>query len=216
MFKKILILVMFLVPFSFYGKDIALSAPVKKLNVDLIDAINSRVSSRVFVKKEIPVNELSTILWAGNGMRMDVDAATSASKALRTIPYSGDNAYINIYLFTDSGAYLYEPDKKNLKEISAKNSRALITPENIDAAYGSILFTFDNAKFPAFLKKNPSGVLMPHANAGFAAQNILLASAGLKIGGVIMYNIKPKEISEILKLKADETPLFIIQFGYTK
>jgi nitroreductase len=145
-----------------------------------------------------------------------VDAASSASKAGRTIPYSGDNSYINMYLFTDSGAYLYMPDKKNLKEITDKNSRALITPENIDNAYGTILFTIDSAKLPPFLKKNPAGASMAHAGAGFAAQNILLASASLGISGIVMYNIKPKEISDILKLSPDETPLFIVQFGYTK
>ncbi len=97
---------------AMFAQDIPLKDPPAKIGMDLFDAIKARAAARDFVKKDVPIADLSTILWAGNGMK-GADAVSGASKAGRTIPYSGDNVYMNVYVLTSKGAYLYEPEAKS-------------------------------------------------------------------------------------------------------
>ena len=197
-----------------FAQDIPLKDPPAKIGMDLFDAIKARAAARDFVKKDVPIADLSTILWAGNGLK-GADAVSGASKAGRTIPYSGDNVYMNVYVLTSKGAYLYEPEAKVLKQVSRTDSRAQITPENIATASLMLLFTYDFAKAPSFLKSNPALFReMANGTAGYAAENMALAAAAYKLGSIIMYNIKPPAAVSAAKLGKDESPLFIMQVGY--
>jgi hypothetical protein len=64
-----------------FGQDINLSKAPAKLGVDVLDAIRMRAAARAFVKKDVPVASLSTILWAADGLKGTPDAISSASKA---------------------------------------------------------------------------------------------------------------------------------------
>jgi nitroreductase len=200
-----------------FAQDITLSKPPAKLGMDVLDAIRVRSAARAFVKKDIPVADLSTIVWAGNGLKGTTDAVSAASKAGATIPVSGDVDYVNLYVLTAKGAYLYDQQANVLKNVSTKDVRAEVTPEAIPEAALMILFAVDNSKAPAFLKKMPALFLqMANGTAGYGAQNIALVAAGLKISSVVMYNIKPDAIASALKLPKEEAPLFIMQLGYTQ
>ncbi len=197
-----------------FAQDIPLKDPQAKIGMDLFDVIKARAAARNFVNRDIPVQDLSTILWAGNGLK-GADAVSGASKAGRTIPYSGDNVYMNIYTLTSKGVYRYEPEAKVLKQVAKGDVRAQLTPENIATASLMLLFTYDFAKAPSFLKSNP-GLFREMANgtAGYAAENIALAAAAYKLGSIIMYNIKAPAAASAARLGKDESPLFIMQVGY--
>jgi hypothetical protein len=215
--NRILPLVIFAaVAAGLFGQDITLKEPQAKSGLDLLDAIKARAAARSFVKKDIPVADLSTILWAGNGMK-GPDAVSGASKAGRTIPYSGDVAYVNVYVLTDKGVYAYEPEKKLLRQTSRTDARGQVTPENIKEAACMVLFTYDFAKAPSFLKNVPALMRnIADGTAAYAAENMMLAAAALKLGSIVMYNIKPAAIAPVAKLGKDESPLFIVQLGYTQ
>jgi hypothetical protein len=198
------------------AQDISLPAPAAKSGVDLIAAIANRNVARTFAKKAIPMDEISTLLWAGLGTRK-ADAVTSATKAARNISFSGDNAYINIYYLTEKGSWKYLADSNKLQFISGKDSRSAVSSAAIPSASALILFTVDNALTPSFLKTNPAIFLqMSHATAGFAAQNISLVAASFKLSSIIQYTLSPAGAVEALKLGKEEVPLFIQQLGYAE
>lgn len=200
-----------------FAQDIPLGQPQTKAGVDLLDAIGARVATHNFVSRALPVSVLSTILWAANGMR-GPDAVTAASKAGRTIAYSGDNAYLNLYLFNADGVYLYDPQQNVLKQRSKGDKRSLVTVENIPAASAMLLFTFDSAKAPPFLKSLPRLVHdIAESTAGYAAENMMLAAAAFKLGSIVMFNVKPADsFAAVANLTGEESPLFIVQIGYTQ
>ena len=201
---------------TLWAQDIALPPPAGKSSVDLIGAIANRKVSKTFIKKDITTADLSTILWAGLGLRK-VDAVTSATKAGRNISFSGDNAYINIYVLTEKGSWKYLADKNSLQFINGTDVRSKVSPAAIPTASVLILYTVDNALTPSFLKTNPALFLqMSHATAGFAAQNISLTASSLKIASIVQYTLKAADASEALKLGKDEVPLFIQQLGFTE
>jgi hypothetical protein len=199
---------------SIFAQDIPLKEPPAKIGMDLLDAVKARAAERNFAAREIPVEDLSTILWTGNGLK-GADAISGASKAGRTIPYSGDNAYVNLYVLTAQGTYLYDPAAKLLKQVSKGDARAQITPELIKTSPLMVLFTYDFAKAPSSLKSNPTSFReAANGTASYAAENIALAAAALKVGSIVMYNIKPPAAVAAAKLGKDESPLFIMQMGY--
>lgn len=214
--KALFILLIAVAGATLSAQDISLPPPAGKSGVDLISAIANRKVSKIFVKKDIPTADLSTILWAGLGLRK-VDAVTSATKAGRNISFSGDNAYINIYVLTEKGSWRYLAEKNSLQFINGADVRSKVSPAAILTASALILYTVDNALTPSFLKSNPALFLqMSHATAGFAAQNIALTASSLKIASVVQYTLKAADASEALKLAKDEVPLFIQQLGYTE
>ena len=214
--KALFILLIAVSTATLWAQDIALPLPAGKSNVDLIGAIANRKVSKTFIKRDIPTADLSTILWAGLGLRK-VDAVTSATKAGRNISFSGDNAYINIYVLTEKGSWKYLADKNSLQFINGTDVRSKVSPAAIPTASALILYTVDNALTTSFLKANPTLFLqMSHATAGFAAQNISLTASSLKMASVVQYTLKAADASEAIKLGKDEVPLFIQQLGYTE
>lgn len=198
------------------AQDISLPQPAGRSSVDLISAIENRRVSRTFAKKDIPAADLSTILWAGLGVR-NADAVTSATKAGRNISFSGENPYINIYVLADKGSWKYLAEKNSLQFINGSDIRTKVSPAAIPTASAMILFTVDTSLTPSFLKSNP-GLFqqMSHATAGFAAQNISLVASSLKMASIVQYTLRPADTSEALRLGKDEVPLFIQQLGYTE
>jgi len=214
--KALFILLIAVSAATLSAQDIALPPPAGKSGVDLLGAIANRKVSKTFIKKDIPTADLSTLLWAGLGLRK-VDAVTSATKAGRNISFSGENAYINIYVLTEKGSWKYLADKNSLQFINGVDLRSKVSPAAIPTASALILFTVDNALTPSFLKTNPALFLqMAHATAGFSAQNIALTASTLKLASVVQYTLKAADASEALKLGKDEVPLFIQQLGYTE
>jgi hypothetical protein len=216
--RKIYLLPLFaLLGSVLFAQDITLAKPPAKLGIDLLDAIRTRTAARGFEKKDISVADLSMIVWAGNGLKDTPDAVSAASKAGRTIPVSGDVDYVNMYVLTAKGAYLCDPTAGILKSVNAKDVRTMITPESIATAAVMVVYTVDNAKAPSFLKGNP-GLFREIANgtASYGAQNIGLVAAGLKINSIVMFNIKPDAVASALKLSKEESPLFIMQLGYSQ
>jgi nitroreductase len=218
--KKLLILMSATLLALLFGgqvlaQDITLMEPQPKVGLDLLDVIKTRVAAHGFVKRALPLADLSTILWAANGLK-GVDAVSGASKAARTIPYSGDNAYVNMYVFTPEGVYLYDPMAKLLKQTSKGDARSSVTVENIPTASLMVLFTYDFAKVPPFLSSMPK---LFHdiavGTASYGAENMMLAAAAFKLGSIVMYNIKPAaSFASAANLGKEESPLFIVQLGF--
>jgi len=215
--KRVFFLVlMTMIAGGLFAQDIALTKPAAKLSLDVVDAIKARAAAREFAKKDVSVADLSTIVWAGNGLK-GPDAVSGASKAGATIPVSGDVNYVNLYVLNAKGAFRYDPAANVLKQVNNKDVRGAITEENIATAAFMVLFTVDNTKTPAFLRKMPDLMhAMAVGTASYGAQNIGMVAAGLKISSIIMFNIKPDAAASGLKLPKEEAPLFIMQLGYAK
>lgn len=215
--KRSLTILAFLISLAgLFAQDIALPRPALKAGTDLLTAIQNRKVSKTFVKKAVSGTDLSTVLWAGLGQR-GTDAVSSATKAGRTVSFSGDNAYINVYVLNDKGTWKYLPDTNTLKQISTVDSRAEVSRAAQPGAAFMVLFTVDTALTPSFLKGNPTLFLqMAHATAGFSAQNMELTASALKMAAVVQYTLAPAAAATAAALSKDEVPLFIMQVGYTE
>jgi hypothetical protein len=194
-----------------------LSKPPAKLGVDVLDAIRARAAARDFVQRDVSAADLSTIVWAGNGMKDTTDAVSAASKAGGTFPVSGDVNYINLYVLTARGVYRFVPESSLLKQVSSRDERGSVTKENIATAAFMVLFTCDTTRLPKFVKGNAAaGREMAMGTASYGAENIGLVAGGLKLASIVMFNVTPAAVTAAAKLPKEEVPLFIMQLGYTR
>ena len=213
----LVIIALALVAGGLFAQDIQLSAAPAKLGVDVLDAIRMRYAARAFVAKDVSVADLSTLFWAGNGLKGTPDAITAASKAGRTIEVSGDVDYINIYLLNAKGTYRYVPESNLLKQVGKGDQRAKVTTEFIANSAFMVLFTCDTTKLPSFVKGNDALITsLSISTASYAVQNLSLAAASVKLGSIVMFNIVPAAASAAAALPKTETPLCIMQVGYTQ
>jgi hypothetical protein len=215
--KAIVAFLLSVTTLGMFAQDITLRRPPTKLGVDVLDAIRLRTASRAFVGRDVSVADLSTIVWAGNGLKDTPDAVSAASGAGATIAVSGDTDYVNLYVLTAQGVYRFVPGSNLLKQVSARDARSAITSENISTASFMVLFTADTTKAPPFMKGNPALFRdVANASASYGAQNIGLVAGSLKLSSIVMYNIRPEAVEAEAKLAKEEVPLFIVQVGYTK
>ncbi len=201
-------LIIFNARVSSQGSDIILEKPRPSINVDLITAFQLRKSTKSFSTKEISFEDLSTILWAANGINRE--------DGKRTAPSSYGKYYIDLYVVSNTGIYRYDANKHELAFIAGENVKKQIAKQKyVGEASHIIVLAVDLSKFHPSTKEKAK---MPfaYATAGCIAQNVYLITNALNLGASFVFNIRPEVIRERLRLKDDQTPLCVMPIGYPK
>ena len=99
-------------------KDIILPEPVKTGGMPLMDALSARKTDRTFSKEELPLEVVSNLLWAANGI--------NRPNGNRTAPSARNLKEIKIFVVLPSGLYAYLPEENALKAISKEDYRPIV------------------------------------------------------------------------------------------
>ncbi len=97
--------------------DIKLPEPQKNGGKPLMEALNSRQTTREFATDEFTIQQISNLLWAACGVNR-----TEESK--RTAPTAMNDQEIDVYVALKSGIYLYDAPNNLLKAIKQGDFRA--------------------------------------------------------------------------------------------
>ena len=95
---------------------IKLPPPVTQGGKPLMQALKERHSDREFSPEKLPLQTLSNLLWAADGMNRP---------GKRTAPWARNWQEIDIYVALPEGLYLYDAGSSTLKPVLAKDIRAL-------------------------------------------------------------------------------------------
>ncbi len=175
---------------------------------DLGTALWARKSTRDFAEREIPLQLLSQILWAGDGVNRE--------NGKRTAPAARAFQFVHIYVLSRSGNYLFVPSLQQLKKV---NDAELVSKAGIQpyVASASHVLAFV-ANLPEFTSEAPREQKLTLANlqAGCMAQNVYLALASSGLGGCLVFSTNEQAVEEGLALTADQALLFIMPVGYPK
>ena len=194
---------------------IALVKPVGPLSVDLMTALQQRRSTKAYEVGEISLEDLGHILWAANGVNRE--------DGKRTAPAPRAQNFIQIYVTSDHGNFLYSPVDHHLLSVSVA-SENLILPslkqviglqEYVKSA-GHVLLLVANLKDYAFDDPRERILDMGRITAGCIAQNIYLMAAAKNLGAVVAASFDEAKARAGLGLTADQVPLFIIPVGMPK
>jgi SagB-type dehydrogenase family enzyme len=186
------------------GNDISLPEPQVDNKVNLTSALKARKSTRSFQAKEISLKDLSTILWAANGVNRE--------NGKRTAPSAFGKYFINIYVASDQGVYSYIPEKHLLKFVNDKNIKAKLGGVGKTASH-VLVFTAQLNELPFFVGKEER-VKVAYGTGGCIGENVYLMTSDLNLGTCLMSSINEKAVHQAIPLGKDETPLYIMPLGY--
>jgi len=195
------------------NKEIILPSPSLKGNVSLEEAIFKRRSHREFLDKDLDLNQISQILWAGQGITLE-----RFGIKFRTAPSAGALYPIEIYLLTKEGVFHYLPLEHKLIQIIDKDLREKLSiscwgQSFIKEAPLSIVICAVYARTTQ--KYGQRGIRYVHIEVGHVAQNIILEATALGLASVCVGAFDDSEVKDLLSLSREE-PLYIIPIGYPK
>ena len=172
--------------------------PAPALNqMPLKDALQNRVSARVFSPKPLDDQTLSNLLWAANGINRPATGG-------RTAPSAYDWRYVDLYLLDARGVARYDAVHHAVERLDSKDIRVLAWEQGFvkDAPLNVVLVSSEGKMDPKESKEMRS--IFTGVSAGAIAQNIYLycASAGLNV--VVRASIDRDALHRALRLGADQ------------
>ncbi len=199
--------------------DLPMKIKLSKPNVSgmssIEELIKKRRSVRRYTDRELSESVISRILWAAQGI--------SSEDGLRTSPSAGALFPLEVHVVAgegsglEPGTYRYISDEHTLVQeiagdIREKLSKAALSQPMVKNALVSIVIS---AVYPRITGKyGKRGLRYAHMEAGHAAQNVYLLGAELGIGTCAVGAFDDEEVKKILKLPANEDPLYILPLGY--
>ncbi|MFC2061356.1 SagB/ThcOx family dehydrogenase [Elusimicrobiota bacterium] len=199
---------------------IKLPEPVIKGEISLEQAIYTRHSVRSYSNKPLTLEDVSQLLWAAGGER--VDAVTSAS---RTYPSAGACYPLEFYLVVgkvegiEPGLYYYQADRHALKSMIKGELRNTLTHEGysqsvIKNAPATVVVT---AIYPKTTKKyGKRGEKYVSMDSGYSGENIYLMAAARGLGTVAVGAFNEMGIKRVLRLHDNEVPVCLYPVGYPR
>lgn len=179
------------------------------------ELIAKRRSVRRYKDNKLSEPIISRLLWAAQGI--------SSEDGLRTSPSAGALYPLEIHIVIgggselEPGVYRYVPEDHTLvREIAGdmreKLSKASLSQPMIRNAPISFVISAVYARITG--KYGNRGFRYTYMEAGHAAQNISLLGVELGIGTCTIGAFEDEKVKSVLKLPANEEPLYILPLGY--
>lgn len=190
------------------AKSIKLPEPQMGAGKPLMQVMKERRTGREFSEKEIPLQVLSNLLWAANGVNR-----TDSGK--RTAPSAMNWQEIDIYVAMPTGLYLYDAGKHELEFVLGEDIRHMTgTQEFVKAAPVNLVYVADLKKIgdrPDDVKNFYSAV-----DTGFISQNVYLFCASEGLSTVVRGSIDRTAMAEAMKLGSEKKITLAQTVGYPK
>lgn len=193
---------------------VILPEPKLKGEVSLEQALKKRRSIRNYSGKFISLNDLSQLLWAGQGITT-IDGKRTSPSAGGLFPFELYTMVGNVSLI-ETGIYKYHQDNHTLEFKMSGDKR----DEIADAALGqesllqcavAIIITADISKTAR--KYGDRAERYVFMEAGHISQNIYLQATAMNLGTVAIGAFFDDRVKKILKLPVNFQPLYIMPVG---
>jgi SagB-type dehydrogenase family enzyme len=200
------------------AEDIPLPAPRLKGTISLEEAIKARRSVRSYSAKALSLEQVSQILWAGQGI-------TDERGFKRAAPSAGALYPLELYLAVKDGGvkglsggvyhYIAQEHKLELVKKSDENSAlARAALGQMWMAKAPVMMVLA-CEYPRTMRKyGQRGIRYVHIETGLAAENILLQAEALGLCTCPVGAFQDEEAGGVINLSATGQPLLILTIGY--
>lgn len=190
------------------SKSVKLPVPQTEGGKPLMQALKERQTSREFSPKELPLQVISDLLWAADGINRQ-------DSGHRTAPSAMNMQEIDIYIAKSDGLYLFDAKENMLLPVVTADIRALT---------GKQPFVKDapvNLIFVADLKKmsKPSADMVDFyagTDTGFISENVYLYCASAGLSTVVRGSADKPALAKAMKLRNDQKIILAQTVGYPK
>ena len=188
-------------------KEIKLLKPQTETGLPLMQALKARQSLREFSPEKLPLQVLSNLLWAADGV--------NRGDGKRTAPSAVNWQNIDIYVALADGLYIYKPAEHVLRQVLG---------EDVRAATGRQDFVKDvplNLIYVADFSKTNRGTdedknFYSAAHTGFISQNVYLYCASDGLATVVRGLIDRESMAKLMKLRPEQKVMLAQSVGYPK
>lgn len=196
--------------------EIKLPDPSYTGAVSLEASLMERRSIRDFRAVPLLLKDLSQLLWAAQGVTVRWGGRTAPSAGglypLEVHAVAGDVHGLQ------SGVYRYQPDRHTLASVAEGDLRAELASAAL--GQGFIRHAAVNIVFSAVYRRvsgkyGERGVRYAQMEVGHAAQNVLLQAVATNLGAVPIGAFHDGGVKSLLKMGAEEDPLYIVCVGRT-
>jgi nitroreductase len=189
-------------------KPIQLPPPQTDIGKPLMQALKLRQSSRSFDSKPLPLQELSNLLWAANGINRP-------ESGKRTAPSAMNWQEVDIYVALPEAAYLYEPKSHSLMPVVAQDLRAATGRQSfVKDAPLNLVYVSDLARMKSASEDDKK--LWGGVAVGCIVQDVYLYCASQGLVSVVRGLVDRPQLSESLKLRPDQRVMVAQTVGYPK
>ncbi len=196
------------------GTMISLPQPTTDGTMSLEKAMSLRRSVRSYVNQPLTIEELSQLLWAGQGINNE--------RGFRTAPSAGATFPLELFVMVNNvkglkkGIYHYQIGDHSLKmtdarELEGEVTRASLSQSMISEAGVVIIFAaiFDRTTS----RYGERGIRYIHNEVGHVSQNIHLQVSALNLGTVVIGAYRDEEVEAILDLGEEYRVLYMMPIG---
>lgn len=198
--------------FSLYAQEfqaISMPPPQKEIGKPLMRAFSLRSSTRTFVDKALPLQELSNLLWACGGINR-------ADSGKRTFPSARNWQDMDLYVVLKEGVYLYGAKEHRLEPLVAGDLRALCGVQDfVKSAPLNLIYVSDTSRIKSNDDESTKGI-WSGVEAGAMMQNVYLYGASQGLNVVVRGLVDKVKLAEVLKLRPNQKILLAQTIGYGK
>lgn len=179
----------------------------KRSGLLLMEALAERRSSREFANTALPIDLLSDLLWAANGVNRPDGG--------HTVPSALNAQEVDVFVALPTGAYRYDAPQHQLSLVAGCDLRRVTGYQDfVDEAPLDLVYVADYgrmSRIPAAQRE-----AFAYVAAGAIAQNVYLFAASNQLSTVIRAWIDREAIAEALGLTHDQQVLLSQTVGYPK
>lgn len=182
--------------------------------ISVEEAIKWRRSVREYNRENITLEEMSLLLWAGQGI--------TSERGMRAAPSAGALYPVELYVVPNRvdgvycGIYKYIPEEHKLVLVQEGGFRdevaeAALGQECVRNAAAIIIMT--SVRERTAVKYGERSDLYIAMEAGHISENILLEAVSLGLGAVPVGGFSTEEMDEVLGVKEGERSLYLVAVG---
>jgi len=188
---------------------INLPPPKERGEMSLEEAIWRRRSVRRFSSTPLPLEAISQILWAGQGI-------SDESTGFRTAPSAGAIFPCHLYALLPTGVYKYIPQEHKLRlhlkdDLRSPLAEASLYQDFIAEAPLVIVITAELSKTMARYGTRATRYVC--MEIGHIGQNLQLQAVALGYASVCVGAFQDERVKRLLSLPISEEPLYLIPIG---
>jgi SagB-type dehydrogenase family enzyme len=189
-------------------KEIKLLKPQTEGGLPLMQALKARQSLREFGMEKLPLQVLSNLLWAADGVNR-------AESGKRTAPSAVNWQNIDIYVAMADGLYVYQPVEHVLKGILSEDIRGATGKQDfVKDVPVNLIYVADFSKINRGTDQDKN--FYSAAHTGFISQNVYLFCASEGLATVVRGLIDKEAMAKLMKLRADQKIMLAQSVGYPK
>jgi SagB-type dehydrogenase family enzyme len=190
------------------SKTLQLPPPQTDTGRPLMQTLKLRQSSRSFDTKPLPLQELSNLLWAADGINRP-------ESGKRTAPSAMNWQEVDIYVFIAEGTFLYDAKSHALAPVAVKDLREKTGMQSfVKDAPLNLVYVADEKR--ASRAGDEDRARWTAADVGFIAQNVYLYCASQGLAVVVRGMVDRDALAKELKLRPEQKIILAQTVGYPK